>query len=110
MPLFYASFYITPYVYSRDLLLSKNYLWEIARNMPDFIDYVATSQVSEASDQRYMHTRLAAIDPLSAITYRIKFEHRELLKGQTLVDALEAVMPRVLYPNKPERYGFGGDP
>jgi hypothetical protein len=105
MPLFYASFYITPYLYSRNLLLSKDYLHEIIRDIPDFIDYVVTSHVSEASDQRYMHTRLAPIDPLSAITYRIKFEQRELLNGRTLFDAAGAVLPRVIYPDKPERYG-----
>ncbi len=109
IPLFYASFYITPYVYSRNLLISKNYLWEMIRNIPDFINYVTTSGESEATDQQYMHTRLAAIDPLSAITYRIKFEDRELLKGQSLIDAVEAIVPRVLYPNKPERFGYSGD-
>ncbi len=108
MPLFYVSFYITPYVYSRNLLLSKDYLQEIIRDIPDFVDYVATSHVSEAKDPEYMHTRLAAINPLSAIVYRIKFEHRGLIEGGTLVEAVDAILPRVLYPDKPER--FGDDP
>lgn len=105
VPLLYASFFVTPYIYSRNLLLSENYIKDFIVNAPDFIHYVMSGKESEASDRAYTHTRLAAIDPLTAIVYKAINEKREFIKGTTFIDATSVLMPRILVPEKKERYG-----
>lgn len=104
-PFLFASFYVTPYVYSRNLLLSENYVKDFIVNTPDFIQYVVNGKESEADDQAYMHTRLAAIDPLTAIVYKEISEKREFIGGTTLMDAASVLVPRILANEKKERYG-----
>jgi hypothetical protein len=103
--LMYVSLFISPFIVSRGLLLSENYIQEFVEKIPDFVQYVIHNEGSEASDKEYTHTRLAAINPLSAVVYQSVYQDKTLLYGELWVDSMRQLLPRVLAKDKPERYG-----
>ncbi len=103
--LLWISGYITPYAQTFNIVSSANYVTELIFNLPDFLEFVATSGSSEYGDEKYIRTRYAALDPAAAIVYRHINNDVPLTCGVPPLQALEMMIPRVLYKDKPEYFG-----
>jgi len=103
--LLWISGYVTPYAQTFNIVSSADYVSEIIFNIPDFLDFIATSGSSEYGDEKYMRTRYAAIDPAAAIIHQHIKNDIPLTYGVPPLQALEMMIPRVLYKDKPEYFG-----